>query len=62
MHIMRVQVIDLTGGSRTSTTDNCLKSKSQSFLQQQRDLMMRQTSQSNDGKLILIKKKLAKSD
>ncbi|XP_050438023.1 histone deacetylase 4 isoform X2 [Adelges cooleyi] len=41
------KVIDLTGGPRTST-DNGLKNKSQSFLQQQRDLMMRQTSQSND--------------
>ncbi|XP_028044414.1 histone deacetylase 4 isoform X5 [Rhopalosiphum maidis] len=41
------KVIDLTGGPRTST-DNGLKNKSQTFLQQQRDLMMRQTSQSND--------------
>ncbi|XP_015370734.1 PREDICTED: histone deacetylase 4 isoform X6 [Diuraphis noxia] len=38
------KVIDLTRAS----TDNGLKNKSQSFLQQQRDLMMRQTSQSND--------------
>jgi len=46
-------VIDLTGGPRAST-DNGLKNKSQSFLQQQRDLMMRQTSQSNDSALIQI--------
>ncbi|XP_060859699.1 histone deacetylase 4 isoform X6 [Metopolophium dirhodum] len=45
------KVIDLTGGPRTST-DNGLKNKSQSFLQQQRDLMMRQTSQSNDISLL----------
>ncbi|XP_050531145.1 histone deacetylase 4 isoform X3 [Daktulosphaira vitifoliae] len=41
------KVIDLTGGPRT-LTDNGIKNKSQTFLQQQRDLMMRQTSQSND--------------
>lgn len=42
-----MQVIDLTG-PRTST-DNGINNKSQYFLQQQRDLLMRQTSQSNDG-------------
>lgn len=45
-------MIDLTGGPRTSTDDG-LKNKSQSFLQQQRDLMMRQTVQSIDSMLFL---------
>ncbi|VVC36540.1 Histone deacetylase domain,WD40/YVTN repeat-like-containing domain,Histone deacetylase class II [Cinara cedri] len=42
------KVIDLTGGRPRTPIDNGLTNKSQTFLQQQRDFMMRQTCQSND--------------